>query len=138
MEKEINRVKKVMSENKKILAAYLFGSTASRKTGPLSDIDIAVLMKNELNSKERSDLKLRLISELTDIFNSDRIDLVVLNNAPIQLTFEIISSGQVIYGKREDVSGFEARASSRYHDRKYYIDRYTQEIIKRTAERGFE
>lgn len=106
-----------MRKYKNIQAVYLFGSTAAGKTGPLSDIDLAVLVKKDFVEKERADFKLKLIAEFTDIFNSDKIDLVILNDAPVQLTFEIISKGILIFGTREDVAEFEARASSYYHDR---------------------
>jgi len=137
MQKELAELRKAMKKFKEVRAVYLFGSTASGKTGPLSDIDIAVLANKDVDRIERSNLRLKLIAELTDIFKSDKIDLIILNDAPVQLTFEIISKGKLIFGRRGEIAEFEARASSYYHDMKYYIDRYTKEIIKRTAGAGF-
>jgi hypothetical protein len=137
MKKEIVQITTAMKKLKMVRAVYLFGSTVTGNTGPLSDIDIAVLLDKNVTRKECSNLKLKLIAEFTDIFKSDKIDLVILNDAPVQLTFEIISKGRIIFGKHEEIAEFEAKASSYYHDMKFYIDRYTEEIIKRTAERGF-
>lgn len=70
--------------------AYLFGSVADEKEGPLSDIDIEVLLDDKLDRTARARLKLRMISELTSILGSDRIDLVIMNDAPPHLNYEIM------------------------------------------------
>jgi predicted nucleotidyltransferase len=129
MEKEFRKMKEIK-------AVYLFGSSATGKTGKLSDIDIGVLLKR--SPKDSRKMKLRLIATLVDIFRSNRIDLVILNDCTQLIGFEIISKGKLIYGKRADVAEFEALICTRYHDRKYYYDKYAEETINRIAEKGLK
>jgi predicted nucleotidyltransferase len=129
MEKEFRGLKNVV-------AVYLFGSSATGKAGKLSDIDIGVLLKKQ--PKDSRKMKLLLIAKLVDAFRNSKIDLVILNECAPLLAFEVISKGKLIYGKRADVAEFEALTCIRYHDRKYYYDRYAEETINRIAEKGLK
>jgi len=132
----IERMRKSMGRYKQVRAVYLFGSAACGKTGKLSDIDVAVLLKKMPDAKGLLALKLGLISEFSGVFGSNRIDFVLLNDAAPLLAFEVISKGQLVYGKRGDVAEFEANISMQYHDIRYYYDRCAQETINRVAEKG--
>jgi len=132
----IERLRKSMVRFRQVRAVYLFGSTATGKTGKLSDIDVAVLLKKMPDAEGLLALKLDLISEFSGVFGSNRIDFVLLNDAAPLLAFEVISKGQLVYGKRADVAGFEANISTQYHDIRYYYDKYAQETINRVAEKG--
>jgi predicted nucleotidyltransferase len=63
--------------------AYLFGSIVRGDTNELSDVDIAVMLDESLSKKDMFNKELDLISELTCVLKSDKIDLVVLNDAPL-------------------------------------------------------
>ncbi|MGI9081534.1 MAG: type VII toxin-antitoxin system MntA family adenylyltransferase antitoxin [Thermoleophilaceae bacterium] len=65
-----------------VVAAMLFGSQATGKAGPLSDIDVAVWADSTLGRSERFDLRLALMAEAVRVLNTDEVDLVVLNDAP--------------------------------------------------------
>jgi hypothetical protein len=110
-----------------VLLAYLFGSRVDDSTGPLSDTDIAVLY-----SENPSDaVKYRLCHELAKMLDSDRIDLVVLNCAPVELKYAVIASGILLYEKSpaERVE-FEAHTLSRYGDYLPVLRRQRREIIE--------
>ena len=77
----------------KILFAYLFGGLAMGKLQPLSDVDIAVYLAE---SPFLSVVKLDILGELIDIFETDEIDLVVLNTAELPLMMNILKSKKVI------------------------------------------
>ena len=79
-------------------AAYIFGSYARGKTGPMSDYDFGVLFQQELSANKLFDLKIRLLSELTTILNSNMVDLVVLNEAPVNIAMAVIN-GCLLYEK---------------------------------------
>ncbi len=92
----INKLNFFFSEQKKepfIKLAYLFGSRAGGKTGPISDYDIAVLYSKSQSYKMRYELE----HELTTILSADRLDLVVLNYASVELQYAVIATGIVIY-----------------------------------------
>ena len=67
--------------------ACLFGSLARRATTTTSDIDIAVYLSPAAN---KTKAKMEILGVLTDIFQTDEIDLVVLNTAPISLRGRIL------------------------------------------------
>ena len=117
--------------------AYLYGSTAKGKERTLSDVDIAVLLDESLNKKERFNLQLKLISELTGILKTDKVDLVVMNDAPLSLKYEIIKANHPLFvrdeGERIDL---EHKILSRYLDRRYYEKRWAAEFLRKVVEKG--
>ncbi|MGB9838923.1 type VII toxin-antitoxin system MntA family adenylyltransferase antitoxin [Methanothermobacter sp.] len=111
--------------------AYLFGSVADEKEGPLSNIDIGVLLDDKLDRTARARLKLRMISELTSILGSDRIDLVIMNDAPPRLNYEIIKARKPLIENPHLKVDFEQRVLSDYLDRRYYDRRWIRNYLKR-------
>ncbi|KAF5430911.1 hypothetical protein C5S35_04425 [Candidatus Methanophagaceae archaeon] len=132
------RITDYLNKQERVKLAYLFGSVAEGKEGRLSDVDLAVFLDESLSKKQRFNLQLKLISELTSILKTDKIDLVIMNNAPISLNYEIIKANHPLLvrdeGHRID---FEHRILSRYLDRQYYDKRWTAEFLKQVAKRGF-
>lgn len=116
--------------------AYLFGSVATGKNGKLSDIDIAVYFDESLSKKEMFDLQLKLISKITTILKTDKVDLVVTNNVPLLLKYSIIKYGEVLKSEKEKKVAVETKILSDYLDMKYYIDRHTKIAIKRISKMG--
>ena len=126
-----------LNKQERVKLAYLFGSVAEGREGKLSDVDIAVFLDESLNKKERFSLQLKLISELTSILKNDRIDLIVMNNAPISLNYEIIKANHPLLVRDEGQKiDCEHRILSRYLDRRYYDKRWAAEFLKKVAERG--
>jgi predicted nucleotidyltransferase len=70
-----------------ILFAYLFGSHAKGFATHMSDIDIAVY---SLAEKFDSDSKLTLLHALSTTLKTEKLDLVLLNTAPITLAFKVL------------------------------------------------
>ncbi|AKB66688.1 type VII toxin-antitoxin system MntA family adenylyltransferase antitoxin [Methanosarcina mazei] len=117
--------------------AYLFGSTARGESNCLSDIDIAVLFDDALLRKESFDPQVELISELTCILKTDNVDLVVLNDSPLLLTYNIIREGIILKSDEPLRVKFETKMMSRYLDERYHIERHSKESLKRISESGF-
>jgi len=133
---EEKRVAEFLSKQEHVKLAYLFGSVAEGKEGKLSDVDIAVFLDESLSKPERFNLQLKLISGLTSIMKTDRIDLTVMNNAPLLLKYNIIKHGKILKEDTETKIRVESGILSDYLDMKYYIDRHTNLAIKRIAKRG--
>jgi len=73
--------------------AYLFGSLAKGKPLPLSDVDIAIYLPENSNILEK---KLEILGELIAILETDEIDLVILNEAPLALRMKILENKKLI------------------------------------------
>ncbi len=82
-----------------IVAAYLFGSHAEDRAHRESDVDIGVLFdfQKVASRKARFERALLLSSSLAAALDADRVDLVVLNDAPPGLAASIVADGQQLY-----------------------------------------
>ena len=95
--KNINRLlpkaESYLRSRSDVAFAYLFGSLAKGKPKPLSDIDIAIYCSDESDISEK---KLEILGDLMDLLETDEIDLVVLNTAPVTLRMKVIEDKRVI------------------------------------------
>jgi uncharacterized protein len=96
--------------------AYLFGSHAIGRTTPLSDVDVAVYPDKRVNAFE---YRLSRMEALSRIVKTDRVDVVLLNDAPPLLKYEIIRNGVVIKENRSRRVIFEALILQEYLDTNY-------------------
>lgn len=134
---KIDEVRGFMEKQEYVRVTYLFGSYAKDTAGPLSDLDIAVLLDECLDKQERFDLKLKLINGISAILKTDKLDVVVMNEAPLLLNYNIIKGGRILDSKDEaERVRFETRILSRYLDRRYYDERHVKMGIKRIAKKG--
>jgi predicted nucleotidyltransferase len=124
----IEALKRVFEDDKKVLAAYLFGSKARGTDVESSDYDIAVLLSS--TPENLLDYYLHLLNRLSEILG-DRVDLIILNNAPPLLKHQVIKWGRPIYIRSERSRIlFEASAQCEYLDFKKAMERYDECLIK--------
>jgi hypothetical protein len=76
-----------------ILFAYLFGSFGRGRHFPLSDVDIAVYLKEPAVVLDK---KMEILGRLIDILRTDEIDLVVLNSVALPLRMRILENKKVV------------------------------------------
>ena len=131
------KLKEFFSGFENVTLAYLFGSTVRGESNCLSDIDIAVLLDDTLLQNESFDLQHELISELTGFLKTNNVDLVVLNDSPLLLTYNIIRDGIILKSDEPLRVKFETKIMSRYLDERYHIERHAKESLKRIAKSGF-
>ena len=82
------------SKDPNIIFAYLFGGLVKGKRNPLSDVDLALYVK------DRQDFDyLAVFGEISSILGTDEIDLIILNNAPLSLTGRILQNRKVLLDK---------------------------------------
>ena len=97
---KITQIDKRIFQKFDVKLAYLFGSQAKGNAVPESDVDIAVLFKNNptdpLALKETTSLSLEL-----DKFFSANLDIVSINDVSLLLRYEVICHGQRIYCENE-------------------------------------
>ena len=137
LEKLEHKLSEFFSSVDSVTVAYLFGSTVRGETNGLSDIDIAVLFDETLTKKEAFDLQLELIGELGSLLKTNNVDLVILNDSPLLLTYNVIRYGIVLKSEERVRIKFETKIMSRYLDEQYHIKRHARESLRRIAESGF-
>lgn len=109
-----NRIRSVLAGCPGLKLVYLFGSQVDGQPGPGSDYDFGVLIRQGL---EVSDLRAQLAHELGEALETDRIDVVILNEAPVELAYAVISQGTVVHQQDEATRvEFEAGVMGRYGD----------------------
>lgn len=97
-----------------ISLGYLFGSLASGTPGPMSDVDVAVLLAPHNSARSTADA---LEDALHRALGTERVDLVVLNDAPPPLAYRVVRDGRCLFCRdpaRRQV--FEALTTTRYLD----------------------
>ena len=80
-----------------VVFAYLFGSVALGDDGPLSDVDLAVYLDDTVDPSET---RLAVIEAASRHLRTDRVDVVVLNSAPIALAGRVLASRRVVLDRQ--------------------------------------
>jgi len=132
----INRIKNYLYSKDEAIAGYIFGSYSSGKVRPKSDIDIAVLLSDTVDSKDYGHIKLSIINDLIELLSFDRIDVVVLNVASPLLSHEIIKKGVLLFSKDEAKRiNYTANATIYYLDT-IYLRRVQDRILHEKIRSG--
>ena len=103
-----------LEDNPKTIFAYLFGSLAKGTPSPLSDVDFAVYLADNLYSK---DDKLNILGNLMNILQTDEIDLIILNAASLPMIINVLKNKRIIVDKDPFARHiFESLSMRKYFD----------------------
>lgn len=126
----VSKLKKIFDEDG-VQLAYLFGSFARDAQTPLSDIDIALLLKEPLTRAEAFDKTISFTHKLIGLFHTNEIDVVILNIATPHIKFNVIRDGQIIYNRDEKSRvNFEVKAMDEYFDTALLRKEYKKSLFK--------
>lgn len=121
------RLRQTVVSLPEVKLAILFGSTASGKAGPRSDVDIGVLL-----DPDTSDARDRVQVELGRAVHSRDVDLIFLKDAPPLLRFEVARDGVVLHQDQDGLwTGFKARAMLDWWDWEPIASRIEEALIAR-------
>ncbi len=106
-------------------ALYLFGSQKDGSAVSSSDVDIAYLSTKPLDNVVRWELSQQLARQL-----SKDVDLIELSQTNTVFRYQILSTGERLYGEGYEVEAFETLAYSFYlrfqEERKPIVDAIMQ------------
>lgn len=97
----INRIKDYLYGRNEVVICYIFGSYSAEKVIQKSDIDIAVLFRDDIERKDYGHIKLNIINGLIELLSFNMIDIVILNIASPLLSHEVIKKGLLLFSKDE-------------------------------------
>lgn len=86
----LERLREALRGNDNVLLAYLFGSRVSGKASPISDYDVAVLLRD--NSLKAFAEILSSLSKALGVCE-DKVDILDLSRAPLHLKAKVLSEG---------------------------------------------
>ncbi|MBI4848264.1 MAG: nucleotidyltransferase domain-containing protein [Nitrospirae bacterium] len=114
---DIEKVRDYLYLQGGVIAAYIFGSYASKSFSHRSDIDIAVLLDSGVNSRDYGPVKLNITTGLIELLSFDKVDVVILNAASPLLSHEVIKKGMLLFSKEEKKRlEYTVNATMRYLD----------------------
>ena len=107
-------------KNHNIKLAVLFGSRAKGESRPDSDWDLAILFKDDFFDNNKHNLaviKKNLIKELCSLFETSKVDLVILNRVSPFLRYRVAKSGLPLFEENVgDFASFVSLAVRSYSD----------------------
>lgn len=118
-----------------VVSAYLYGSQVTGFTHAESDIDIAayVMPDSELELNQ----ELSLGRELEQNSGLKPIELRVINDLPLTIQDEILTTGILIYSADEtERVDFETKTTALYFDYQPYIEYFRNTFLESVKKRG--
>ena len=91
----LDEIRKVLEKEKKVLFAYLFGSSA-RNEKYSKDVDIAIVIKGKVPLNYESKLALKI-----ERVTSKPVEVIVLNDRPLLFISEVLRQGKLIFSRNE-------------------------------------
>lgn len=117
MQEILQKLSTALNAEPDIAFAYLFGSVAKGRSGPLSDVDVAVYFYLNGDARSRFERRLELMSKLSRVLQRDDVEVVSLYDAPLDLSFEILAYGKLIFSRaNEQKTDFIFETLRKYHD----------------------
>jgi len=127
-----------IQENKKIVAFFLFGSYVTGKATSMSDVDFAFLLDKSIKRESYLPEKLRIMGELSISLGVDKLDVVILNEAPPGIGYRVIKEGHLLHLREEKKSQlikYKVRTLDQYFDYKP-VQRLMSEGLKKRIKEG--
>lgn len=136
---QIQKIDQFCNSRPEIIVAYLFGSQATGKAGPLSDVDLAFLVDPgliEAKGRGRYGYPAQLVTDLMKLLVTNDVDVVILNEAPPLLKFKVISRGRVIFSRSEkERLAFHVKAFNEYQDFRPFLAVQGHYLVNRLKKR---
>ena len=120
MQKLLKKIALELSEDSKVKAVYLFGSQATGKAGPLSDIDICVIAPG-LSEQEKSNIW---------SYASEKVEVVLFDDIPLTIKNRVFREGKPLYvANQKYIDDLNWRTTKEYWDFKPILKEFIEEYI---------
>jgi hypothetical protein len=122
-------------EGTPVLFAYVFGSVAEGRAGPASDVDVAVFVEPDVPSERYVDLSLELARRLAEGSGVGRIEVLVLNDAPLPIKGRAVRHRIVLFSRDEPARvAFESLTLREFFDFQIHAVPMDQQMLREIAE----
>jgi predicted nucleotidyltransferase len=133
---EQKKLNEIFKENQ-VVFAYLFGSAAQGKTGPLSDIDMAILFSEKIRKEDYFNKELRLATEIGKLFKIDRVDIINLETtrSPLLKQRAVLKGKPIFVADKKKKFALERKILQEYENTKH-LRKVQNEIMRRQIKEG--
>lgn len=109
-----------------VVAAYLYGSLTRGEAGPLSDVDVALLVSDPRTGEA---VRARTTDALCRRLGTSRVDVVLLAESPPPLSYRVVRDGLLVASRDAAVlERFITRTVLQYLDFKPMRDRALDQV----------
>lgn len=130
LDKKLKKLRQKLSLYPNVLGAYIFGSRASKRARIESDVDIA-LITERISAEELT----TITSTITQILGTERVDIILLNDVPPTLKFNVISEGRSFYFRNDSIENqFEMYTMKEYWDTQFLRSRQYRSLEEEIRE----
>lgn len=111
-----------------IITVYLFGSFGTNNYVPsLSDIDLAIVFGDHKSIKE----EMKISADISILLEREDVDVVNLSQTRVDLSHEIISTGEIIYEKDKiKTADFVEQTLQQYFDYGIPLKKLREEFLE--------
>ena len=100
LEVDLDALSTALSSVDEIEFAWLFGSRATDRARPNSDVDIAIGLRDGADLELLSDLHERILAAIDLVVPTERVDLIGLNErTPVALRHQVFRHGRLLFAK---------------------------------------
>ena len=123
----IKKCKDILMKYEDVVFSCIFGSYAQNRIRENSDIDIAIYLKENIDIDTYLEIKMNLSEVL-----KREVDLVILNNAPPLLKYEIYKNNILLFSRDKTLeSKYKVKTLFEYSDIKRYLNLSYDKTIER-------
>jgi predicted nucleotidyltransferase len=134
VETRLPRLVEAFARDGQIEAIWLFGSRARNEADALSDVDIAVLARGDLDASALWDRQLEWTRFAVDALGTHEVSIQALNRVPVALRHAILRDGRLLWSCSPEIAAdFAARCLKEYLDFKPYLDAYDRDLLREAA-----
>ena len=111
----LEELKRALGDVPGLAAVYLYGSYGTPFQTPLSDVDVALVFRDENEPSTAEHVE--LIGRVTGALHEDDVSVTILNRAPLAMRHKVLADGRPLLLLDEIAhSDFVERTITRYSD----------------------
>ena len=131
----VSALRAIWQSRREVLFVYLFGSSVQGRANLESDVDVAIYLQDGIGS---ADFVFSVMPQMVRLTGCDKIDLIVLNTAPLSLRYVVQKEGLLIFERSEDQRiDFEVRTRIFFWDYVPLMKTYSFYLLQRLKEGTF-
>lgn len=118
----------------RIEAVWLFGSRARQEADTLSDVDLAVLARRDLDAPALWNGEREWTALAANALGTDEVAVQAVNRMPVALRDAILRDARLLWSRSPEMAAdFAAATLKQYLDLKPYLDRYDRDLFDQAA-----